>query len=254
MIDRSGSQNGLLINPAGPTEVSGADGSLLLDPSVQGRAGFARTAVDLVFVIDTTGSMSDKIAGLVASCTTFADRFAAQDLDWRIALVAFGDLTVRGDRIMASGYTHDITRVHRELGALPPNSGGGNDGESSLEAIEKMIGLGARADALRLAILLTDEPPLDHRGAKLASVLGQLTRAKILTFTVAPDLPAYRRIAAETGGRWFPIAAGSDFSSILDMFARVVASVTATVSQIQLEAGGDVERYLALPAGRREGR
>jgi len=45
--------------------------------------------VDLAFVIDTTGSMSDKIEGLLATCAKFVDEFASLDLQHRVAIVAF---------------------------------------------------------------------------------------------------------------------------------------------------------------------
>ena len=64
--------------------------------------------VDLVFVIDTTGSMSDKIKGLLQTTSKFLDRFARLQMDARIAIVAFGDLTVRTDKIVATGFTSNL--------------------------------------------------------------------------------------------------------------------------------------------------
>jgi hypothetical protein len=56
----------------------------------------ARARADLVFVIDTTGSMNDKIDGLIESCQSFVDKLAAKRIDWAAAVVGFGDLTVEG--------------------------------------------------------------------------------------------------------------------------------------------------------------
>ena len=69
-----------------PLEIGGQSGG-----TTSGRG------VDLVFVIDTTGSMSDKIESLLATCSRFVEDFNALRLNHRIAIVSFGDLRVPGD-------------------------------------------------------------------------------------------------------------------------------------------------------------
>jgi len=46
--------------------------------------------VDVVFVFDTTGSMQDKIDGLLAISSRFAGRLASAGIGYRLAMVAFG--------------------------------------------------------------------------------------------------------------------------------------------------------------------
>lgn len=215
-----------------------------LDLAAPGSGGYSRPVADVVFVIDTTGSMSNKIDGLLSSCTTFAERLAAKDIDWRAAVVAFGDLRVPADRIVATGYTTRIETVRSSLSRVPRFSGCGNRGESSLEALDRALGLGAREGAIRVVILITDEAPHQHGEMRAPAMAERLRRERVVTFAVAPDLRAFRGIAARTGGAWFPITSETDLSSILSMFDRVLTEVAATVSAISLEAGGDVERYL----------
>src|SRR5580693_7478207 len=57
--------------------------------------------VDIAVVFDTTGSMDDKISGLVACMVSFVEELAQLRLDWRFTVVPFGDLTVPGDRIVS---------------------------------------------------------------------------------------------------------------------------------------------------------
>src|SRR5260370_30650016 len=99
----------------------------------------AKARADLVFVIDTTGSMNDKIDGLIESCETFVDRLARKQIDWAAAVVGFGDLTVEGDRIVATHFSSSADRVKSLLRAIPRYSGGGNEGESSLEALQAAL-------------------------------------------------------------------------------------------------------------------
>jgi hypothetical protein len=53
--------------------------------------------VDICFVFDTTGSMSDKVDGLVMSFESIEDTFHRLQLDWRMTAVPFGDLRVPGE-------------------------------------------------------------------------------------------------------------------------------------------------------------
>jgi hypothetical protein len=99
----------------------------------------ARARADLIFVIDTTGSMNDKIDGLIESCESFVDKLAAKRIDWVAAVVGFGDLTVEGDRIVATPFSSSAERVKALLRGLPRYSGGGNEGESSLEALQAAL-------------------------------------------------------------------------------------------------------------------
>jgi Mg-chelatase subunit ChlD len=205
---------------------------------------------DLVFVIDTTGSMTDKIDGLLAACSKLTDRLADKDLDWRIAIVGFGDLTVPGDKIVVTDFTDRVETVRALLGKIPRFYGGANEGESAFDAIDRALKIPRRPKATAVMVLITDEPPLQH-GNLSGSILGErLRREGVVTYTVSPDLDVYRDLASRSGGRWFGVSAGADIGSIASMFDRVVTSVAQTVDAIALEAGGDVHRYLALADGR----
>src|SRR5512139_3393619 len=123
----------------------------------QRRQPGGERGVDLVFVIDTTGSMSDKIESLLATCSRFADDFNALQLNHRIAIVSFGDLRVPGDKIQNTVFTGNVEVTKKSLRNIPRNSGGGNQGESSLEALERAISLPFRPDVVKAIVLITDE-------------------------------------------------------------------------------------------------
>lgn len=235
---------------AGPTPPTEPTQSIVLDLAEPGGGGYARPVADVVFVIDTTGSMDDKIDGLLQACSSFARRLAAKDVDWRVAIVAFGDLRVEGDRIVATGYMDHVENVQASLRRVPRFSGGANRGESSLDALDRAIGLPSRHDATRVFLLITDEGPHQHGDLTAKAMADRLRTERIVTFTVAPDMKAYKNVASVTGGEWFEIREGVDFSSILSMFDAVAATIAVTVSAIAIDAGGDVERYL-LGSGRR---
>src|SRR6202162_4345267 len=143
-----------------------------------------RARADLVFVIDTTGSMNDKIDGLIETCQSFVDRLATKRIDWAAAVVGFGDLTVEGDRIVATPFSSSADRVKALLRGLPRYSGGGNEGESALEALETALAEpGYRTDEMTVIVLITDEPAL-QRNLRPATITGRLREAGAIAFVL----------------------------------------------------------------------
>jgi hypothetical protein len=212
----------------------------------------AKARADLVFVIDTTGSMNDKIDGLIESCQSFVDKLAAKRIDWVAAVVGFGDLTVEGDRIVATPFSSSADRVKALLRGLPRYSGGGNEGESSLEALQAALDQpGYRADAMKIVVLITDEPAL-QRKLRPAAVTGKLRQAGAIAFVLSPKIKYFQAMATETGGQWWNVTTGGDFSQILAVFDGIATQVAATVAAVHRLAGGNVKEYLSLPPSKRE--
>jgi hypothetical protein len=212
----------------------------------------ARARADLVFVIDTTGSMNDKIDGLIESCQSFVDKLAAKHIDWAAAVVGFGDLTVEGDRIVATPFSSSAERVKALLRGLPRYSGGGNEGESSLEALQAALDQpGYRPDAMKVFVLITDEPALQKK-LRPATMSGRLREAGAIAFVLSPNIKYFRSMAIDTGGQWWNVDSGGDFSQILAVFDKIATKVAATVAAVHKLAGGNVKDYMSLPPSRRE--
>jgi hypothetical protein len=211
-----------------------------------------KARADLVFVIDTTGSMNDKIDGLIESCESFVDKLARKRIDWVAAVVGFGDLTVEGDRIVATSFSSSADRVKALLRGLPRYSGGGNEGESSLEALQAALDQpGYRPDAIKVVVLITDEPALQRR-LRPTTISGRLREAGAIAFVLSPNIKYFRSMATETGGQWWNVDSGGDFSQILAVFDKIATKVASTVAAVHKLAGGNVKEYLGLPPSSRE--
>lgn len=202
--------------------------------------------VDLVFTIDTTGSMSDKIDGLLQTCARFVDEFAALQLQHRIAIVAFGDLKVRGDKIVRTDFTAKVEVTKKSLSSIPRYNGGGNRGESSLEAIDKALEMPFDPAAVKVLILITDEPAHQNK-LKAGDVTGMLAEREFLAFVVSPPYRYFQDMARRTGGKWYKVSAKTDFTDLLAMFREVAATVSQTVSDVHELADGSVAKYRLLP-------
>ena len=206
--------------------------------------------VDVCFVFDTTGSMSDKIDGLKTCITEFVAEMARLALSWRTTCVPFGDLTVHGDRVDGQlPFVDDVTSAQEQIRGLPRFSGGANLGESSIEAMHAGTTKGWRSNAVRVIILLTDEPALDAQRA--SEIDGQLSQQEIICFVCSVPEQYFQHWASAHGGRWTAISSHMDTGSLLKLLKSLVRDVAAVASEIHAIAGGSVSRYLAMPADKR---
>jgi hypothetical protein len=228
-----------------------ADGRLVrLDPGRSVQLTANKRAVDICFVFDTTGSMSNKIDGLVSCMVDFVGDLSRLSLDWRMTVVPFGDLTVPGDRVVADTRfvnTHGDAAVL--LRTMPRFSGGGNLGESSLEAMLAAMGKHYRKGAVKILVVLTDESPLESPQLTTGLIHSLLLSQEFVCFVASPDLPSYRAWAETTGGKWYLIRGGVDTTSLL-AFLRDLMRDVARVSNAVHELGG-VPRYRQVEEKRR---
>lgn len=229
--------------PEAPPELGPGSHDLEVRPEPIAPGG--ERGVDLVFVIDTTGSMSDKIESLLATCSQFADDFNALHLNHRIAIVSFGDLRVQGDRIQNTAFSRNVDVTKKSLRNIPRNSGGGNEGESSLEALERALSLPFRPDAVKAIVLITDEPADQHR-LHADDMIGRFTERQMLVFVASPPYKYFQRLALRNGGQWYRISAHTRFDDLLKMFRDLAKKVSQVVFDVYQIGDGSVTDYLRL--------
>lgn len=211
-----------------------------------------RPLVDICLVFDTTGSMSDKIDGLILCMTGFVDRLAGLGLDWRITIVPFGDLTVDGDRIVGDlPFVRSVIAAKALIRRMPRFNGGINDGESSIEAMQAALSKPWRDKAVKVLVLLTDEAAVGAERAHLVS--HAIRQAEAICFCVTSDTPYYRTWATQSAGSWVRIAATMDTGALLAKLRSLVNDVATVVADVHAIAGGSVRRYLELAPAERKG-
>lgn len=170
----------------------------------------ARPRLDLVFLVDATGSMGDEIHKLKTSMRAIAQQIGALpgQPDTCFGLVAYRD---RGDAFLTR--THDFTD---DLGAFQSvlgrvQAGGGGDTPEALnEALHEVVhGLAWRRDAVRLVVLVADAPPhLDYGGPQYDEDMQAALAKGIKLFAVgASGLDetgeyVFRQLAQYTAGRF----------------------------------------------------
>lgn len=209
-----------------------------------------RPAVDLVFVIDTTGSMSDKIEGVLATTDRFLNSFSQLGLDHRVAIVAFGDLTMPGEHVVSTPFMTQLEAVRKTLAKIPRFGGGGNEGESSLEAVEAARKMPFRPTSVKVLVLITDEPALQHQ-LDARSVTDRLRRDEILTYVISPPIEYFKEMAQQTGGAWLQVTAAADFDTLLGMLRQLAERMSSLVQEVHQLASGSVRKYLRIKSSPR---
>ncbi|MEO8808591.1 MAG: vWA domain-containing protein, partial [Burkholderiaceae bacterium] len=173
-------------------------------------SGMQRPRLDLVFMIDATGSMGDEIDKLKSSMRAMAEQIALLpgQPDICYGLVAYRD---RGDAFLTR--THDFTNdlgAFQTLLAKVQAQGGGDTPEALNEALHEVVhGLAWRTDATRLVVMVADAPPhLDYGGPQYDTDMQAALAKGIKLFAVgASGLDpigqyVFRQLAQYTAGRF----------------------------------------------------
>jgi Mg-chelatase subunit ChlD len=175
------------------------------------RPATQRARLDLVFLVDATGSMGDEIGKLKTALRGIANEVAQLPSrpDTCFGLVAYRD---RGDAFLVRrhDFTNDLGGFQSVLNALQANGGGDYPeamNEALHETVQKLSWRGT--GTTRLVVLLADAPPhLDYGGPQYDDDMMAALGKGIKVFSVgASGLDkqgeyVQRQIAQYTGGRF----------------------------------------------------
>ncbi len=171
------------------------------------------TQLDIVFLLDATGSMGDEIDKLKASMADVADQIARlpEQPNTRYGLVAYRD---QGDQfvVRTNDFTPNLERFQNDLANVYAD-GGGDTPEALNEALHRSLNdLSWRNDeTVHLIVLVADAPPhLDYRWESFSydQDMFEAVRRGIKIFPVgASNLEAdgeyvFRQLAQVTGGKF----------------------------------------------------
>lgn len=177
------------------------------------REGFGDVAaVDVVFVLDVTGSMTEEIAGVRDNIIAFAEALSGVGISFRLGMVTFGD-EIRG----IFPFTSDVLAFQTEVGKQTA-SGGGDSPENSLEALYQASILPFRQEAHRVIVWITDanfyegNSRCPHTSTSIVTaMLGQAAVVHAIGGGYVREM--YERITTPTGGSYFDIT--GNFKDIL---------------------------------------
>lgn len=203
--------------------------------TITGFAGLSeKRPVDIVFVFDTTASMSEEIAGVVRTSLAFADELERKGRDYRLGLVTFSDIVLQINRPDHS--LTDRASEFKEWASQLAADGGDGEPENDYAAIHRALEMNFRPQAQIVLILITDAPvhrfgdPPDGGAAfddpklELNPTLDSLKAKGASVYAVAPAFAEFTSLASETGGRFYDIHQNPDFTSLINEIGQTLAN------------------------------
>ncbi len=204
-------------------------------------AASIRNRADVVFVIDSTGSMSDEINNVKENVKAFSEELIHSSIDCRIAIIEYRDITCGEDTILhtidGGHWLTDTDSVEAILSDIHAD-GGGDTPESVVDA----LGLAAsgemlwRSNANRFAFLLTDadyktENNFDY--SSMDALIEDLKEKKIMTSVITSSdyNSLYRPLFDGTGGIYANINSSSFQSEMLKLADSIIEY---TISDMEL--------------------
>ena len=212
-------------------------------------------AVDIVFVLDTTGSMSSRIAAARSNIVEFAETMAATGYDCSFGIVTYGD----GFNLPHSGNL--TTNISTFVSWMTMGSAGGGDApETALDAIMAAVdSMDWRPGAMRVIILLTDACFCDTSstctdcvsiwgGDEVANILldDAIMFFAVTTWPVSCSSCAlttysnwfYQSFPESTGGSWYNFSTG-----FTDIYASIIP-LLGTFQVIQVDVANNTGESL----------
>ena len=185
-------------SPAQPIDRDARMGEALEGIAESIADGETETAVDLVFLLDISGSMIDNIRAVGRQLSQMVTVFEEKGVDFTLGIVIFRYL--ESDTIIHP-QTRDSGRFKRLLTTHVVAAAGD---ERAHNAIVKAIRrVDFREGANRRFILVTDEA---SKGSyTLSEVLKQCFQNNITIDVIGINHTTHRALTTKTGGLWFPI-------------------------------------------------
>jgi len=231
-------------------------GAVLLYPTLRGNAASQHTTVvapraakrvEVVFVLDTTGSMGGLIQAAKEKIWSIASTLAqAQQVpEIRMGLVAYRD---RGD-----AYVTQVIDLDRDLDSMYAQlmrfaADGGGDGpeavNEALEAAVQRMSWSQDSGTYKVVFLVGDAPPhMDYQddmkypqvvaAAAARGIVINTIQCGAMTDTVAP----WQRIAALGRGRYFTVEQAGSAVAIATPFDEQIATLSAELDDTRLYYG-----------------
>ena len=146
----------------------------------------AQRAIDLAFVVDTTGSMGEEIDAVKQTIRAVATQLANDQTSVRIGLVEYKDRT-DSQLTQVFPFSSDLGKFSRSVAGLHA-AGGGDTPEDMHAGVNAALDkLQWRSDAVaRMVVVIADAPPhLDYQDPDYAAAAQRAAKSGIKLYTVA---------------------------------------------------------------------
>jgi Mg-chelatase subunit ChlD len=221
-----------------------------IDTQVQNHIA-AKPRIDVVFVLDTTGSMGGLIQTAKEKIWSIATTMASaqQAPEIRIGLVAYRD---RGDAYVTKvvDLSSDLDSIYATL--MDFQADGGGDGPESVnqalyEAVNN-ISWSEQDQAYQVIFLVGDAPPhMDYNEVRYPEIVASAMNKGIVVNTIqCGDMPMtvepWSQIAALSHGEFFQVEQAGGAVAFNTPFDEKIAALSAELDDTRLYYGSEEEK------------
>ncbi|HEX2687473.1 MAG TPA: vWA domain-containing protein [Kofleriaceae bacterium] len=209
----------------------------------------SRHAVDVVFAVDTTGSMGGLLEGAKRTVWSIATHIRKTDPDaqLRIGLVAYRDL---GDDYVTRDFslTSDLDAVFTELSSYQAAGGGDTPEDVDAALYDALHKMAWRDGARKLVFLVGDAPPASRGDVPRFDVLAREASDKQIllnTIRCGQDRDtevAWQQIASLGHGQFSTIQEDGGVQQIATPYDDKLAELSARIDSTTVIVGDDGDR------------
>jgi von Willebrand factor type A domain/zinc-ribbon domain len=201
-----------------------------------------KRSADIMFVLDCTGSMQGEIEAIKDAIISFANTIESDGVRVRVGLIEFRDRLIQEEhRVLTFNgeiFTSDAVVFRNEVAKLRAG-GGGDEPESSLDAILLALRQPFTNTGSKVIVLVTDAPP--HIPDIETQNIDQVTQAirntgvqqlYLIIRTQEQSSQVYLKLLEGARGLAFELGKGDDFRQRAEDFKRTLMSLGKTISQV----------------------
>ncbi len=188
---------------------------------------------DIVFVVDTTGSMADAISGVKNNINKFAEKLVTSyNIDANFALIEYRDIVFDGKNTTIvhkstnSEWFTNVDIFKKEINTLTVD-GGGDWRETPIDGLELARCLSFRENSTKFVILVTDAGYKDENSfgiTNLSEMAKLFKKDNIIISAITYDFSEYEALLNTTDGVYGHIY--DDFYTTLLKLASKIGDLT----------------------------
>ena len=160
--------------------------------------------IDVVFVVDASGSMQDNINAVTQHLGEMIDVYEKAQTDYHLGLTSFYATKPNNGSNVIRVYplTTKLSAYKQKLDAIRAIGGWQNAPDAIHQTVKEMR---FRPNSAKHFILVTDEPFTSAYGYSVYDTIRLCKRSNIYAHVLGNDIPNHKLLAAQTGGTWHAV-------------------------------------------------